>query len=441
MDLFGKKEIESLKEEIKTLKENNNNLLSKNHELQNLLTPELLNYQTLLCKTNELHLKIDKAESQIANLTLEIKNKNKELNELEKDIIVANETIELESFSLYTPKWSFTNSEEYKAELKKITDEQKRMIKNGTAANGNMGWTVNNNKSQGQKLVKDMIKLCLRSFNNECDASISAVKFNNYDRCKNRIYKAAESVNKLGKIMDVYINSGYINLRIKELQLALEYEIKKQEEKERLKDLRAKEREAEKARKEMEAARKVAEKEQTHYENALLLIEDQLKTCTDESKKIELLSKREELSGHLSIIKENLKELDYREANIKAGYVYIISNIGAFGKDIYKIGMTRRLDPQDRVDELGDASVPFNFDVHAMIFSDDAPALEAILHKEFENKRVNMINNRKEFFNVTLDEIKSVVHSNYDKVVEFIDNPTAEQYRESLKIKELKAVI
>ena len=133
--------------------------------------------------------------------------------------------------------------------------------------------------------------------------------------------------------------------------------------------------------------------------------------------------------------------MDYREANIKAGYVYIISNIGAFGENIYKIGMTRRLDPMDRVDELGDASVPFNFDVHAMIFSDDAPSLEAILHKEFENKKVNMINNRKEFFNVTLEEIKQVVHSNYDKVVEFIDVPAAEQYRESLKIKTCTSIV
>lgn len=97
--------------------------------------------------------------------------------------------------------------------------------------------------------------------------------------------------------------------------------------------------------------------------------------------------------------------------------------------------MTRRLNPQDRVDELGDASVPFNFDVHAMIFSDNAPALENALHKAFEDRKVNMINHRREFFNVTLDEIKEVIRQNYDKTVEFIDVPDAEQYRESLKMR------
>ena len=121
---------------------------------------------------------------------------------------------------------------------------------------------------------------------------------------------------------------------------------------------------------------------------------------------------------------------------MRAGYVYIISNIGAFGENVYKIGMTRRLDPQDRVDELGDASVPFNFDVHAMIFSDDAPALENALHKAFESRKLNMVNQRREFFNVTLDEIKEVVRKNFDKTVEFVDTPNAEQYRVSLKMKE-----
>ena len=120
---------------------------------------------------------------------------------------------------------------------------------------------------------------------------------------------------------------------------------------------------------------------------------------------------------------------------MKAGYVYVISNIGAFGENVYKIGMTRRLDPQDRIDELGDASVPFNFDVHVMIFSDDAPALESALHRAFEDKKVNMVNQRREFFNVSLEEIKKVIKEHFDKTVEFIDVPDAEQYRISQKIK------
>ena len=137
----------------------------------------------------------------------------------------------------------------------------------------------------------------------------------------------------------------------------------------------------------------------------------------------------------LSEAEHIISDIDYREANQKAGYVYVISNIGSFGENVYKIGMTRRLDPMERIDELGDASVPFDFDVHAMIFSDNAPALEAALHRAFENRKDNMVNTRREFFNVTLDEIKAVVKANYDKTAEFIDVADAEQYRRSLKMK------
>ena len=140
--------------------------------------------------------------------------------------------------------------------------------------------------------------------------------------------------------------------------------------------------------------------------------------------------------AQLDKIDKEFKDVDYREANQRAGYVYVISNIGAFGENVYKIGMTRRLDPQDRVDELGDASVPFNFDVHAMIFSDDAPRLEAALHNAFADRKLNFVNQRREFLRVSLDEIKKVVKENYDRSVEFVELAPAEQYRESIKLRE-----
>ena len=130
-----------------------------------------------------------------------------------------------------------------------------------------------------------------------------------------------------------------------------------------------------------------------------------------------------------------IENVDYREANRRAGYVYIISNIGAFGENVYKIGMTRRLDPYERIYELGDASVPFDFDVHALIFTEDAPGLENALHNAFESKKLNKINSRREFFAVTLDEIKAEVRKNFDKTVEWVDVPEADQYRQSLLLK------
>jgi len=149
-----------------------------------------------------------------------------------------------------------------------------------------------------------------------------------------------------------------------------------------------------------------------------------------------LNEKENRLNARLADIDQALKEIDYREANQKAGYVYVISNIGAFGENVYKIGMTRRLDPSERIDELGDASVPFNFDIHAMIFSENAPALENALHHAFEKQKLNWVNQRREFFHVTLDEIKAVVKANHDKTAEFMDVAPAEQYRISLKMKE-----
>lgn len=282
-------------------------------------------------------------------------------------------------------------------------------------------------------MVSDTQKLLLRAFNTECDELISKVKYTNFDASLNKIYKSAETISKLGTIMNISITPAYLDLKVKELRLSFEYQQKKQEEKEAQKAARAELREAARLQKEIEAQRKKIEKEQTHYQTAYEHLLIQLQSDPENK---DLLDKKLELESQLNDIDKAMKDIDYREANQRAGYVYVISNIGAFGPNVYKIGMTRRLDPQDRVDELGDASVPFNFDVHAMIFSDDAPALETALHRAFEDRKLNMVNTRREFFNVTLDEIKSVVKKNFDKTVEFIDVPDAEQYRISQKMKQ-----
>ena len=281
-------------------------------------------------------------------------------------------------------------------------------------------------------MIADMKKLFLRAFNSDCEDVISKVKYNNFDMSLKKIRQSANSIEKLGKSMSLQITQKYIDWKEEELTLAFEYQQKKQEEKEAQKAARAEMREAARLQKEIEAQRKKIEKEQTHYQTAYEKLLKQLEEDPDNS---DLLAKKSELENQLNDIDRAIKDIDYREANQRAGYVYIISNIGAFGENVYKIGMTRRLDPQDRVDELGDASVPFNFDVHAMIFSDDAPALETALHKAFEDRKLNMVNTRREFFNVTLDEIKEVVKENFDKTVEFVDVPDAEQFRVSQKMK------
>lgn len=414
-------------------------LQQKYDELQALLTPEMRNVLALQEKIRELEQSIQSEQKEMESLDKAIVDKQNHISLLDNtisnkksEIVSLDDEILVQEFGLYEPYFDFANALDYKEELAKIRSKQKELIKNKTAVSGATEWTVNGSASKGKKMVSDTQKLLLRAFNTECDELVAKVKYTNFDASLNKIYKSAEAISKLGTIMHISINSNYLDLKIKELRLAFEYQQKKQEEKEAQKAARAEMREAARLQKEIEAQRKKIEKEQTHYQTAY---DHLLRQIEQNPGNADLLKKKDELENQLNDIDKAMKDIDYREANQRAGYVYVISNIGAFGPNVYKIGMTRRLDPQDRVDELGDASVPFNFDVHAMIFSDDAPTLEAALHRAFEDRKLNMVNTRREFFNVTLDEIKEVVKKNFDKTVEFIDVPDAEQYRISQKMR------
>lgn len=415
-------------------------LQQKHEDLQTLMTPEMQDAFALQSKIRELEKEIANQNNQISKLQKEISKRETSINKLDQtisekksEIIWLDDEILVQEFGLYQPQFDFANSLDYKEKLAEVRARQKDLIKDKKAVSGATNWTVNGNASQGKKMVSDTQKLLLRAFNSECDELVSKVKYTNFDASLNKIHKSAEAISKLGTTMDIAITKKYLDLKVKELRLAFEYQQKKQEEKEEQKAARAEMREAARLQKEIEAQRKKIEKEQTHYQTAY---EKLLKQLEEDPDNIDLLAKKSELENQLTDIDKAIKDIDYREANQRAGYVYVISNIGAFGENVFKIGMTRRLDPQDRVDELGDASVPFNFDVHAMIFSDDAPALETALHKAFEDRKLNMVNTRREFFNVTLDEIKEVVKKNFDKTVEFIDVPDAEQFRVSQKMKQ-----
>lgn len=397
--------------------------------LRSQMTPE----QTQL---HDLNNEIERASNELDQLVAKVSREQEKLERIKREIIETDEAVLLQSFGFYTPHYSYKLSDDYKNKLKENRDRQKQLVKNQNAILANQTWTVNNSKSQGKKMVSDMQKLFLRAFNAECDDAIEHVKFNNVESCEKKIRSSCEAISKLGSIMSIRISDQYLRLKMEELYLVHEYNVKKQEEKEELKEARARMREEAKLAKEIEAQRKKLEKEQKHYQNALIAINKQLQNASGDEVNA-ILEKKAEIESQLGIIDKEFKEVDYREANVRAGYVYVISNIGAFGKDIYKIGMTRRLEPMDRIDELGSASVPFDFDVHAMIFTDDAPGLEAALHQAFADRKVNFVNTRREFFNVTLDEIKTVIKANFDKSVEFVDIPPAEQYRESLLLKGL----
>lgn len=414
--------------------------LKQEHEsLKELMTPEVRDAFHIKQEISRLQGIQEAEQAKLTNIQSAIDAKNSELSSLnqtiqekKKHLVFMDDEIRVQEFGLYKPQYDFASALDYKEALAEIRSEQKALIKNKQAVTGNTQWQVNGSASKGQKMINDTQKLLLRAFNVECDELISKVRYTNFEASLNRIYKSAEAISKLGIIMSISITQQYLSAKVKELRLAFEYQLKKQQEKEEQRSARAEQREQARIQKELEERRRKVEKEQTHYQTAYEKITAQLLAHPDDTN---LLSRKEEMERTLSDINKALNDIDYRQANMKAGYVYVISNIGSFGRDVYKIGMTRRLEPQDRVDELGDASVPFNFDVHAMIFSDDAPALEAALHRAFEDKKVNMVNHRREFFHVTLNEIKKVIKENFDKTVEFTDTPDAEQYRISLKMK------
>ena len=403
--------------------------------LEKQLLPEQKEIMKLSEEIQKLNSEIDLKSKEIIskdaeynNILVEIARVEASLLEKRKELIILDDEILFQDFGLYQPIYDFYNSEQYKSRLESVRERQKNMIKNKKACNFFDNWTVNGSVAKGRKMTNDNIKQILRLFNTECENAIDRVKFSNVESMRKRIVKSYEQLNKMNETNKVSIVPLYLDLKLDELDLAYEYALKKQEEKEEAKAIREQLREQAKLEKELAEARKSIEKEKKHYSNVLSSLLKQLELESDNE---ELLSKKQELESKLGEIGTSLEQLDYREANKKAGYVYVISNIGSFGKDVYKIGMTRRLDPMDRVSELGDASVPFNFDVHAIIFSDDAPKLESALHRAFEKKQVNIVNKRREFFHVTLDEIEDVVKENFDKTIEFNRIADAEQYRES----------
>jgi T5orf172 domain. len=416
-------------------------LTAENNYLNSLLTPEMKaavsinsEIQRLNAEKESIRTEIEGLKGQRQRIGQEIWSLNNEVEQKKSLIIHLDDEILYQDFGLYTPVYNLMNSEMYKDKLAVVRERQKTMVKNNTAATFPSNFTYNNSLAQGKKLVADNVKQLLRAFNNECEAIIDKVKFNNVESIRKRIIKSCEDLNKLNSKMQISITPTYLDLKLQEMNLCYEYAVKKQEEKEEQKRIRAEQRETQKLQKEIEEARRKSEKEKIHYKNALHRIEIQMQSANEIERAI-LEERQLEMQHQLNNIEEEIRKIDYREANQRAGYVYIISNIGSFGENIYKIGMTRRLEPMDRVDELGDASVPFAFDVHAMIFSDDAPSLESALHRAFDDRKVNMINTRREFFHVTLEEIEEVVKRNFDKTVEFTKIPNAEQFRESQMIR------
>ena len=381
--------------------------------------------------TAELDTKIKEFESKISTFQNSIDNLSKQKNELEEATKAFSESYEMIEFGLYQPYYNFGSSEDYKKTLEKYRNQQKELLKANKAVHSKIKWTVGNSEKAGEKMTRDYSKLMLQAFNGESDSLIVKVKHDNIVKYIDRLRKEKDIINKIAATQGCEITEEYLQLKINELKLVHEYQTKVYEEKEEQRLIKEQMREEEKARREFEKALKDVQEEEKRFEKALEEAKKQLDKATDTEKQ-GLEAKIAELMNQLETAKQ--KERAVSQAQLtKCGHIYIISNIGSFGEHVYKVGMTRRLEPMERVKELGDASVPFEFDVHGFIYSENAPDLEKKLHRLLDEHRLNKVNERREFFKVELDKIENILKQEKVKY-ELTKLAEAKEYRESMAL-------
>ena len=457
---FIKKKSDSKVQDFKTLEEGLRlNSLKKQEAEKSLseLERKIINSKDSLEKINRQTLDLQELRSNATSISAQLEldhnnleltkqllsEKNSVLDQLEEHINMLMSKIDLynrlEEFVSYghfeTPEYLYETGERFASEIRRVREEQKSLIKNRKAALVDGQIQLTGDITRDKKIIDGQIMLVLRTFNIECDLLISKVKPSNYERTLDRIEKLANSLEGLVASLRCGLSIDYVTLKYEECTLQYQYTLKSKEEAEEQQLIREQMREEAKAEREYRKAVEAAEKEEKLYRELLSKARAELLLSSEQDRaatqvKIEALETR--------LAEAELKEqraLSMAQQT-RRGHVYVISNIGSFGENIYKIGMTRRLDPMDRVKELGDASVPFSFDVHAVIYSDDAPALETELHRQFSHHRVNAVNLRKEFFHVELDAIEVIVNQLEGLEVEFKKTIAAEDYYETKRLRE-----
>lgn len=397
-------------------------LLAENERLEALISQYGLNHVSQLDEIKRgLHNQIAAAEQELARVRAEEFASEAERSRVQDEIVNLRDTAHLQEYGLFDFENPAESSVSLATELESVRSEIKRLARAGDATVATSNFTFNNSAAKGRKFVNDMSKLLLRAYNAEAENCIKTVRAGNLDAAQKRLSTVSTQVERLGTMIDLRITAGYHRLRLKELELANRHLQALQVEKEMERARRDELREQKKAEQELAREKERLQKERTHYLNALAAVE----ANGD-------IEAAERLRAKLGDVEHAIENVDYRAANIRAGYVYVISNIGAFGPDVVKIGLTRRLDPMDRVNELGDASVPFRFDVHALFFADDAVAIETMLHQEFADQRLNKVNLRREYFRATPEQVLSALREHNVEVLEFALEPAAAEYRSSI---------
>lgn len=376
------------------------------------------NVISLEMEMERLETEEDNAQSTLRALQRDYRDKKAIYDRLKHEIAAFDEQIAFAEMGVYEPHFDFGDAQSYKDEIKAVRARQKEMISQKTAAICPSGWTVDGSRAKGATMVNRQMRLTLRAFNNEAEAAIANTRWNNGLAMEKRVLNAAKQIDAANASMNMVLNDDYIALKIDELHLTHEY----REQLKADKDERAHRARLEREEKKLQAEADKAAREEAKY---LTMLEKARQGVGADAARIAELEAALEQAHATAERAKSLAQMT------KSGYVYVVSNLGSFGPDIVKIGLTRRLDPEDRVRELGDASVPFRFDTHAMIYSDQAPALETALHKRFHDKRVNASNMRKEFFEVSLQEVRDAVQELAPQAA-FFEDREAQEWHETL---------
>lgn len=353
-------------------------------------------------------------ESENAALRARLSSIGEDVDEL---VVLDDERV-LQSVGIYRYHHPLENAIAYRKRLNELGARIAELVKSGLAIEKSNLFTFDNSLAKGRKMTGDLAKLMLRAYNAEADNSIRSLRVGNVVTAKKRLEASRTAIAKLGKMMEMRIGDAFHALRLEEIELTADWLMKKEEEKEAAREERARLREEQRVQRELAEQRAKLEKERAHIQTALAALQQTGGNDPD-------------LEAKLAAIDEAIEQNDFRAANIRAGYVYVISNRGAYGKNVVKIGLTRRLEPLDRVTELSGASVPFRFDVHALFFSEDAVGLEAELHRHFADRAVNMVNSRKEFFFATPAEVQQVLDEKVGSLLEFTEHADATEYLQS----------
>ena len=341
------------------------------------------------------------------------------------------EQLEYIDVGLLPPTFSYDDRESLKEQVQECLEEQFEIIKRGEATTAYSNWEWFGSESQGTLMVNTYQSLLLKAFNAEFDVIRKQMRHSTYDTAIDKLYRLKDQLEKLGETANVAISDEYYDLKSEELSIWYS----ELEHKEELKLEKKKQQAFLRKQAKLSGGDTEELEDDIYYRKSDLKKAQKLAQQLHGASAADMQLKIKNIQKEIVKLEAKFERATSQAEITKAGYVYVISNVGSFGEDVVKIGMTRRLEPMDRVNELGDASVPFKFDVHTLTFVEDAPRLEKLLHRKFNDERVNVDNHRKEFFKVTPQEVADVMEELSIESDWYFD-VEAKEYRESLLIRE-----